>query len=246
MYLFQTKYKDRKGDEKKCKTWYIAFKDHLEIEYRIAGDKNKDAATNLGKLIDRFVWYKKAGRKPDLDDLNYLKNEVPDRIRTKLIKLNIIDKQICGVTSSLEEHLEAYREKLQVGFRKKKKKKGEKALQNTERHVKAVYNEVKRIIDGCGFKTWSDIHFKKVDTFLRNLDVGGKTANYYIRDFNQFVRWAIEDEREHMYPAGKKLEFWPVDIFKRIVIGSAVLYGPFAKLLAGPQKVLFCQVTGRA
>ena len=200
MYLFQTKYKDKKtGKEKKCKTWYIGFKDHLEIEHRIAGDKNRDAATNLGKLIDRFVWYRKANHKPDLGDMNYLKHEAPERIRKKLVQLNVIDNSTCGMLSSLDEYLDAYREKLRVGFRPKIK------MPNPKAHVIAVHSKVQKIIDGCGFKKWSDIHFDKVSDYLSSLDVREKTTNYYIRDFEQFVRWVIESGREQMYPAGGKI-----------------------------------------
>lgn len=81
------------------------------------------------------------------------------------------------------------------------------------RHVDLLHGRAKRVIDGCGFKTWADVSASRVlaylndlrqDTDTRDADgkvidtkrgIGAQTFNFYLQAIKQFGRWMVKDRR---------------------------------------------------
>jgi integrase len=195
MRIFKTTY-TYKGKLKKCKVWYIEFEDHLGLKQSIPGDKSRDVAMNYGRQIETLVYLRKRNQVPDMALLKWVNAEIPEKLRSKLFSLGVVNRDDLAEGKPLSDHLEAFKEKLKTGFRPKLKS------GCTEGHVEKTHNRVKSIIDGCGFKYWPDIHFDRVQKHLAGLDVSDLTYNYYRRDFSLFVRWMLDSRRAQTTPAG--------------------------------------------
>ena len=83
-----------------------------------------------------------------------------------------------------------------------------------EQQAKAAHNRAKRIMDGCGFKTWGEVSASRVMSFLdalrqdkverdpktgeetsRKRGISAQTFNYYLGAAKQFGRWMVKDRR---------------------------------------------------
>ena len=62
MRVFQSTYKDKKGQTRTTTTWYVEFRDHLETVRRVAGFRDRKATEQLGRNIERLAWCKGGGR----------------------------------------------------------------------------------------------------------------------------------------------------------------------------------------
>lgn len=87
----------------------------------------------------------------------------------------------------------------------------ERALEakgTTVKQVAQVVARARRVIDGCGFKTWADIQPSRVQAFLANLtatrysDESGRplpasaqTRNFHLAAVKQLCKWMVEDRR---------------------------------------------------
>ena len=68
-----------------------------------------------------------------------------------------------------------------------------------------VGSRTRKIIDGCGFRTWSDIPAEKVERYLADLRNGGKglsvqTSNFYLQAIQSFCRWMVRNRRASESP----------------------------------------------
>ena len=91
----------------------------------------------------------------------------------------------------LTEHLEDFRQALTD--------KG-----NTAKQVAETIGKVKRIFEGCKFRTWSDISANAVGRYLSDLESSGKvskrTRNYYLKAIKHFCRWMVKQRRASQSP----------------------------------------------
>ncbi len=79
---------------------------------------------------------------------------------------------------------------------------------STEKQANQVYRRALRVIDGCGFRRWSDIQAAKVQSFLSDLradkangqGMSAQTSNGYLQAFKQFCRWMVVDGRARENP----------------------------------------------
>ncbi|MBA2114093.1 tyrosine-type recombinase/integrase [Bremerella alba] len=88
--------------------------------------------------------------------------------------------------SELETHLKAFEQVLE---RRK----------NTPKHVKLTMGRIRRVIDGCKFKTLGDLRTEKVETFLGKIqqddDLGHRTYNHYVQAIEQFGIWLVDSRK---------------------------------------------------
>jgi len=64
-------------------------------------------------------------------------------------------------------------------------------------------SRVQRIVKGCKFILWTDIAASKVQRCIAKMQdngLGKKTANYYLKAFQHFARWMVEDRRAATSP----------------------------------------------
>jgi len=178
-----------------AKRWTIEFRDHREQVRRVQGFSDRASSEGLGRRLERLAALRATGESPDVDTMRWLQS-LPANLRARLIAIGLLDKQAGESGKPLSEHLEAFHAKLQLGFRPKT------TSGTCRQHVKAVYNRVVRIIEGCGFHVWSDIDLDVVQEFLGGLNLSDTTHNYYRRDFLLFCRWMLESRRAGVMPGG--------------------------------------------
>ena len=76
---------------------------------------------------------------------------------------------------------------------------------NTAKHTEQVVSRARKIIDGCKFRTWTDISASKVQYYLADLRNGGEsisaqTFNFYLQNIKQFCKWMVQDGRASESP----------------------------------------------
>lgn len=85
-------------------------------------------------------------------------------------------------TAPLEEHLAAFQKHLS-------------RTDNTGKHVKLSMTRIRRIVNGAGFETGSDIDIESVESVLREMleadEIGHRTYNHYVQAMDQFCTWMV-------------------------------------------------------
>jgi hypothetical protein len=182
--VFRTRYKDKAGRRKQAPRWYIDFTDHLCIRHRWPGLIDKRQSEALGRQIERLVDCKIAGGQPDRDLIRWLE-AVPPKLREQLAGIGLLDPERAAAGKPLKAHVEDFRQSL---FKKSPK------------HVQHTLRCINRILDGCRFKSWSDISGTRVQGFLNNLTenedhFGAQTFNSHVQAIKQFCRWMVINRR---------------------------------------------------
>jgi integrase len=75
---------------------------------------------------------------------------------------------------------------------------------NTEGYVELIMSRIRRIIDGCGFKTIGELDTEKITEFLRQIrkedDLGARTFNHYVQAVESFGNWLLTSKRVPFNP----------------------------------------------
>ena len=191
MRVFRTTYKDKEGQKRQAKKWYVELRDHLDTVRRIPGFTDKRQTEALGRQIEKLVSGKVAGEKPDTELTRWLEN-LPARLRHNLVRIGLIDSQRAAAGKSLIEHIEDFRQSLQ-------------AKDNTPEYVELIISRLKRLFSECKFTYWSEISASKVQRYLADLrdngvGISAQTSNYYLRAARQFCKWMVDDRRANESP----------------------------------------------
>ena len=211
MRVFQSSYKDPAGVTHKTKTWYIEFVDHKETHRRVSGLTDRKQTEALGRSIQRLVWTRASGEKLDPVLTKWIESISP-KLRTKLASFGILESSTVAALEPLVKHLDGEKDaegKITfIGFRQALTAKGTGAD-----HVELVATRAKKVIQGCGFKFWSDISASKVMSYIngRKEDrktkngttargISAQTFNFYLAAFKQFCRWMVRDGRASESP----------------------------------------------
>ena len=103
----------------------------------------------------------------------------------RLTKLDILDGRMTSGSKPLSEHLADFRQSLLD--------KG-----GTLGHADTKSARALRIVDGCGFRFFSDILPGKAVRFLadeRKAGMSVQTSNHYLTAFKGFCRWMVRERR---------------------------------------------------
>jgi site-specific recombinase XerC len=186
MNVFRQQYTDRKGQTKLSKKWYFELKDHQDSVKRIPGFTDKGATQELGRKLEKLVAVRTMGETPT-GELGKWLETIPADLRDRLAKIGLLDATTVANSKPLAGHVEDFRQSLIS--------KG-----TTEDNVKLVVGRVKKILDECKFKFYSDLKPSTVMNYLAKLRDQGKgisiqTSNFYLGAIKQFCRWMISDRR---------------------------------------------------
>ena len=130
-------------------------------------------------------------------DLHAWTVSLPPKLKERFVEIGLMDRTAAEAGKDLAGHIEAFRDKLRMGF---KPKMG--AGKTSDIHVKQTTARVQKIVDACGFRRWADINLDRVQNFLSGLGASDATFNAYRRDFGQFCRWMQESGRADTKPKG--------------------------------------------
>jgi len=125
-----------------------------------------------------------------------------ESFRKRLIELDLIDATSIATDTPLIVYLDGRKnaegEVVEPGWQQAIAARG-----TTSEHVARSVDRVRRILEGCDFIFWRDLvrpgAATDIEVFLGGLrtkgEIGGKTLNYYIREFKSFCRWLKESGR---------------------------------------------------
>jgi len=188
-------YKDAKGRKREAAKWYLEFRDHNETVRRLPAFTSRAASEEMGRNLEKLIGYHKgSGGQVDPALVRWLAT-VPERTRAKLVAIGLLDPERVAVSKPLTEHLNDWTEAL-------------KAKGCSTRHVELVVSRVRKIVDGCRFRHFSDISASKAQAFLNDLradtaekrGIGAQTFNFYLQSLKQFCRWMLKFRRAHENP----------------------------------------------
>lgn len=190
MRVFRTSYRDRDGQKVQAKKWYIELRDHLQAVRRFPAFTDKAASAAFGRQIERLVRYRAAGEQPDAALSRWLER-TPARLRQRFADIGLLDPERASGGKSLAEHLADFQKAL-----------ADKA--DTKKQVGENVGKVKRIVEGCKFRAWSDISATAVSRYLSDLEstggIGKRTRNNYLKAIKQFCRWMVKHRRASQSP----------------------------------------------
>ncbi|MCK6474520.1 MAG: tyrosine-type recombinase/integrase [Planctomycetes bacterium] len=190
MRIYKNTYKDRTGETRLSAKWYGEFRDHTEQLRRLPLLTDKAASAEAGRKIERLVALRLSGEAPDADLSRWLLAG-PQRVVVLLAKWGIVDQARLAGTRTLAQHLADYEQDLASGG-------------NTSKHAEAMHYRVKRVLEGCGFRSLGDFNRDAIKTFLNKLrkekKVGARTYGYYVRELKAFGKWLMRSGRVRENP----------------------------------------------
>ncbi len=75
---------------------------------------------------------------------------------------------------------------------------------NTQKHRKLTMTRVRRVVEGCGFKTLAEMDGEKVVEWLNEAreedDLGARTYNHYLQAADAFGKWLVATKRLPVNP----------------------------------------------
>jgi len=211
MRLFKATYKNWDGKKCKSQKWYVDFSDHQQVRRRLPAFTDRKNSKIFGDNIEKLVVCKSNNEPPDRNLSEWLE-QLPQRLRTKLAKVGLLDKKRVAAGNTLAGHLEDFYKSLEIG--------------NTKTYAKTTFSRVQRVFDACGFIYWSDISASKVKKAISDFrktvkivekkkihgksvkvkkakdlgEISIKSKNYYLQAVQQFCRWMVADQRASESP----------------------------------------------
>ena len=199
MRLFKATYKDRDGKVRETKKWYVEIRDHLEQRRRLPAYANRKASEAFGRKLEALVACRQCGERPDGDLRKWLES-LSEAMTRRLARWGILDGKRAAAAKALADHADDYKAALL-------------AKGNTAGHAATTHSMVTRVLDGCGFRVWSDVSAGGLQAYLAELRVSGiperneegkvvgahgvsiRTSNAILTAFKAFCKWCVRDGR---------------------------------------------------
>lgn len=193
MRVFRTKYKDKNGKTKICKTWSLEFRDPNGIVQRWSlGTANKDVADITVSQISSLNEWAKKGLEPQENIVKWVQRQ-DVKLRNKIYKAGLLRAEQANCTRTLAEHLTDYIADLSI---------------NSDNGYPAqVEANIKKIMAGYGIKFWSDVDGTEIRKYLSDEGFGSHTAQHYITSFKMFANWLKEQGRIVSVPVIKSIKY---------------------------------------
>jgi len=182
MKLIKPKYAARDGSKKATSKWYVRFRDHKNRRRSWPLFKDKRISERCAERISQFVACCQSSE-PMGAELSKWFSGLPDRLQEKFAEIGMIDRQKVASSQPFEKHLEGFERFLRLKDR-------------TKKHVSATVGLVRRVINGCEFKSFNDIAIGQIDIWLESQlhrnkkPIGKRTYNAYVKAVKQFGTWA--------------------------------------------------------
>jgi len=201
MRVFQSTYKDRKGQTQKTDRWYIEIIDHLGTRRRIPGLTDRKATEATGRNVEKLVRFKVSGETLDPVLTKWVETLNP-KLRASLAKVGLLDAARVAALRPLAEHIDGTPDA--PGWRQFLTAKG-----GTAKHVSDSCARVQRAFDGCKAAFWSDLSATRLMSWMREQQadvtdasgnvtrrgIGAVTFNHYVTALVGFGRWMVREGR---------------------------------------------------
>lgn len=227
------------GKKREAAKWYVELKDAKGRIRRLPGFTDRGATREFASKLQRLVNLRGAGDVPDAALSAWLE-QLPDKTRATLERLNIIDARRAAAAKPLAEHVAAFAASL-------------RARGNSERHVGPTIAQVERVIRLAAFAAWNDVSALVVERVLSDLRSGADgisaaTSNHLLGAVRSFTRWmvrnglAIEDPLRSLRPLNAKLdrrrERWVMSTEQLRTLLTTTAQGPERCGMPGAERAL--------
>ena len=242
MRIYREKY-TQDGKRRNCKRWYLDFRDHRGIRRKMPAFVEKRQTQYFANHVESLVSCRGAGKSTPTDLQRWVEG-LPASMLKKFVSWSLIDQLRAHGTKLLSEHLQNWRKSLIAsGY--------------TEKHIKAVFPRVEKIVQECGFQSLSDIDPVKIESYLVRLRDRGQevilkqvdketgkpkrktvriskaTYNKFVQAIQQFCRWLVDVGR---------IDRNPIHVLKKITVTSGDKKRP-ARTLAIEEIRMLIQTT---
>ena len=191
MRVFQSSYRDRAGNRRKTRTWYVEIRDVRGDVRRITGFRDKRATLEMGRKLARLVPLRISGEQPEASIVRWLEG-LPAKTRQHLARLGLLDPRAVASSKPLREHLADYEQSLRDSS-------------TTDEYVTKTVNRVTAILDGTGTTFLSDLSAASVSRYLadrRAKGLSAKSSNHYLAAVKGFANWLVRERRASENPLG--------------------------------------------
>jgi integrase len=165
-----------------AKTYAIDFRNHYGERFRWSAYKDRRRTDQLAQMVEALVSCRTTGQ-PTPPDVHRWIEAQSQGIIDRLVKADLLDTQLQAASKPLKDHIRDYVQNLRDTDR-------------ADHHVKTVNQQLLSIVDGCGFKLFTDISAARIDRFLSQKveDEGASvsTVNHYKVSVKSFCRWMID------------------------------------------------------
>jgi hypothetical protein len=168
--------------------WWIDLRDHRGVRRRLAGLPDRRATEAVGRNIEKLARYAAAGEGPDPALARWLE-ALPSKLQAILTNIGLLERAWAVGCRPLREHLDGGAQL--PGWRQFLTAKGATPL-----YIAVATARVRRIIEGCGFGSWTDIDPSQVMAYLEGLrsgnrGIGAQTISSYLVAMKVFCRWMV-------------------------------------------------------
>lgn len=165
MRLFKKTFLDRTTHERRESTrFYVEFRDHQHRRQRWPAFPDQRRSHSLGERLERMVLIRGGGAEMDPDTARWLET-MSRKLRDRCVKIGLLDLKRLAIGKPLLVHLDGEKDAAgnvtAPGFAQSLKAKG-----NRQDYSELVAGRVRRLIEDCGFVTWSDISAERVEQYL--------------------------------------------------------------------------------
>ena len=165
-----------KGMRVESPYYTLQFKDNQGKLRNVLAYTNQVASVSLGEKIKNLMI-------PGAD-VNSLIQDIPERIKSKLVAFGIISDQFTA--QSLTDLIDKYSEWM------KSTRAMKHGLNRCEKYCSNTKTMLNKIIDGCGFKRYSDINVVVLEIYLGKLKVKSATYNQNVIAIKGFCKWVVK------------------------------------------------------
>jgi len=189
MRLFRTTYRDRKGQKRQAKRWYVEWTDHQEVLRRWPAYEDKRSSSHFGRQLEKLAGFRRTREPLDEDLLTWLET-LTAKALVKLEAIGLLDRRRSAAGKGLTEHIEDFKAALA-------------AKGGTKLHVDTTVSRAETVAEGCSFVFWSDMDADAVRGYLADRRAKGtsaQTSNHLLQCFKQFCRWMVRAGRATRSP----------------------------------------------
>ena len=185
MRIFQSTYRDRRGETRKTQRWYVERQDQRQTIRRFPGFTSKAATSEMGRNLDRMVAYHRGtGGQLDPALVGWVET-LPARILKQLSRIGLIDAKRAGAAKPIAEYLDDFHQALLD--------KG-----NTPAYANKRRQRARNAFQGVGATFLSEVTADAVQHYLagrRDAGLGIATSNHYLSAVQGFFRWLVRERR---------------------------------------------------
>ena len=200
MRVYKAKYKDRQGNIRETKRYYVDFRDADDVRRKIPCYTDRRQTKKLAEKAEQLIILKH-NNEPLSRELDQWLQSIPQDIFNNFMRVGLIDELKAKSTKPLAEHLSDFEQSLL-------------AKGGTSKNAKQVKSRVRRVFDECKFIFWNDIQASRVQHTISGLrkyvktkaglkdlgEISAQTYNHYLKNVKEFCKWMVDDRRASESP----------------------------------------------